>query len=244
MERDTNYYDQEAERYSQKRYPKKDSDFVHFSFKKRKDILIEILGDIIPTHKNTLSLLEMGCADGIVTREIAERFPQLHLVVGSDISQEMIRVAREGTADPRIDFVVRGERSLGIFDIIVEVGVISGPIARDEVSFAYEHLSSGGSFICSIANRRSFRAIFKEQSSLLPSYMTFSEFEELFPSRFSIVQSKSFGLFVPYLWKFPFIGRFFQPFFEFAFLPFLSLFYHERIYCLRKTSAAASDEKQ
>ena len=63
--KDVNFYDKESGTYSDKRYPKIVSSYNQFFFTERLRIVLKMLDKNISEKKN-LSLLEIGCADGIV----------------------------------------------------------------------------------------------------------------------------------------------------------------------------------
>ncbi|NGX46142.1 MAG: Trans-aconitate 2-methyltransferase [Chlamydiae bacterium] len=61
------------------------------------------------------AILDIGCGEGTVTRHIAERIPEGH-VVGIDISEEMISLAIEELRLPNLRFECQGAESFTLQD--------------------------------------------------------------------------------------------------------------------------------
>ena len=132
---------------------------------------------------------------------------------------------------------MRGEEEIPSAQVIVEIGVVAREIMESELRFAYQNLPEGGYYICSIASRTSLRTWFKADESDLVKYLTFSEYETAVESRFEIVNSEVFGIFIPFLWKVPFVARLVQPICEMMFRPFLPSLFHEKIYLMRRRTS-------
>lgn len=231
--KDNNYYNKESSVYSEKRYPKKSKYFVHFLFKKRLKILIKIL-QLITKDKNKLSLLEIGCADGFVSCEIGKNVKGFSEIVGVDISPEMIDVARRNS---NIKFLVRdNEISFDKkFNIIIEVGVLNLVDLSYEFNFVKDNLSNDGFYICSIASRTSlYNKLKLSGENDFKHFLTFREYERKISEFFFIESFISYGLFIPYIWKIPFLAQFFQTVTENVFRKIVPNLFHEKIYILRK----------
>ncbi len=232
MPKDTSYYNKEGSVYSKKRYPDTSTDYVHFFFKKRKDILMRMLRDITTTHPQMSSLLEVGCADGVVIRDIKRRFPQFLRLVGIDVAPSMIAEADRRSAEG-IRFLVRNaQEAYGAFDVVIEVGVVNLTDMETEFNFAKKHMKPGGYYICSLASKTSSRSRLKIPSTDFSNHLSFEEYERALSTHFFIVDQEAYGLFVPFIWKFPLIGRILQPIAETAGKYWTRLF-HEKIYLLQ-----------
>lgn len=234
MSKDTTFYNKEGAVYSAKRYPKEDTDFNHFFFKTRRRILMRLLGDIVRERKGDLSLLEVGCADGVVIREINHKYPTISPLTGIDISPAMIEQARILALGTPIEFFVRGEEAVRLVDIVIEVGVINLTDMDTEIRFALQHLPKGGYYICSLAARTSLRSRFKVAKGDFQNHLTFPEYESILRRHFDIVQAETYGLFIPFLWKVPAVARLVQPICEICFRRFVPALFHEKIYLLRR----------
>ena len=66
------------------------------------------------------AILDIGCGEGTVTRHIAERIPEGH-VVGIDISEEMISLAIEEQRLPNLCFECQGAESFTLQDTFERV---------------------------------------------------------------------------------------------------------------------------
>lgn len=233
--KDTEYYNKESTQYSRKRYPDVSTDYRHFFFKKRLSLLLTILDSISRENKKTL--LEIGCADGVVLLEVDKRNYGFTEMLGTDVSPEMITAAIKNTKSNRISYFVRGEKDLSgkMFDVIVEIGVLNFTDLYEDLDFAREHLDNGGYYICSVASRTSLISKLKpENKKDYRHFMTFSEYEAEFKKRFSVVASAPYGFFVPFLWRLPAVARIVQPIVEFLFRHIFSEIFHEKIYLLKK----------
>ena len=232
MSKDTNYYNKEGAVYSQKRYPELSTDYVHFFFKKRRTILMRILRDILVTHPQMTTFLEVGCADGVIIRDIKNYFPQLTQLTGVDISPSMIAEAIRQS--PRgIDFYVREHDSYGTFDVVVEVGVVNLTDMETEFAFARNNMRPDGYYICSLSSKTSLRSRLKVKSADFSHHLLFEEYERAVLAHFTILKEESYGLFIPFIWKIPFLGRLLQPLAEVVGVACCPMLFHEKIYLLR-----------
>ncbi len=234
MNKDINYYNKEVGAYSSKRYPKVSTDYVHFFFKKRKDILLKFVQIIVSGRTSTLSLLEIGCADGIIIGELEKQYKIFGRLVGLDVSSKMIEEAKNKNSDS-IEFYVRDENiNLGLFDVVIEVGVINLTDLETEFSFAKKHMNDRAYFICSLASRTSLRSRFKIKSSDFKNHLSFEEYEEKLANHFIIIKSERYGIFIPHIWKIPVLARIIQPIIEVIAGLFVPQWFHEKIYLLSK----------
>jgi ubiquinone/menaquinone biosynthesis C-methylase UbiE len=68
-------------------------------------------------------VLDVGCGTGYLLRRIAARAPQAAELVGVDAAAQMVRVAQDATADPRVRFLAGTAEHLpgpgGEFDLVV-----------------------------------------------------------------------------------------------------------------------------
>lgn len=232
MKKDTDFYNKESLVYSEKRYPKIANNFITFFFKKRLDAVIDYLRYI--PKKEELSFLEIGCADGIVIRNILNKNFCFKRVSGMDISPKMIEVAKEIKYKQDIFFFVRDEEKVQKEDIILEVGVLNLIDYKKEFNFVFNHLNTHGFYICSISSKESLFNFIKGAESFPHLEYSYS-YEQEMKKYFEIIKIYPVGLFIPFLWKF---GRF-SLYLQFFFDKVLSLFpsfYHERVYLLRKKS--------
>lgn len=234
MKKDTTYYNHEGRQYSQKRYPTVSTDYVHFFFKKRLEILIELLTRIIPHVSSPASLIEVGCADGVVLRSIQGKFPQIERLVGVDISPDMVEEAKK-QSPKSIEFHVRDREVFGNFDVVVEVGVINLSDFETEILSAKKNLKQEGYFIASLASKTSLRTIlkFNKYNDGFKHLLKFKEYEDILRLHFTIVDAIPYGLFVPFLWKFPRLARIIQPRVEVLMGSISPDLFHEKIYLLK-----------
>ena len=68
-------------------------------------------------------VLDVGCGTGYLLRRLADRVPDAVELVGIDAAAQMVRVAQEATADPRVRFEAGRAEHLpgpgGVFDLVV-----------------------------------------------------------------------------------------------------------------------------
>lgn len=236
MFKDTAYYNKEVSVYSQKRYPETSTDYVHFFFKKRREMLMGLIKKIVSEKCGPLSLLEVGCADGIIIRDIKRQYQEFTRLIAIDIAPSMIEEARSLSHDS-IEFYVRGEEGeLGLFDVVVEIGVINLTDMNTEFRFAIEHLNQDGYYICSLASRTSLLSLLKIKKNHFQNHLSFKEYESEIKKYFTIIDSEVYGIFIPIIWKVPFLGRIIQRIIEKVAKPFVPNLFHEKIYFLQKNS--------
>src|SRR5258706_9235681 len=230
--KDTKFYDRESSAYSKKRYPLVDTDYLHFFFKKRLKILLSYL-DFIPKGKGGMKLLEIGCADGVILRAISEHTESFSEMLGIDISPKMIEVAKSETSDKNISFSLRNYQEIGVFDVILEIGVLNFNDLEKELTFVKRHLKKEGYYICSIASGTSLRARLKSDGDDGSGhFLNFTDYDREFKKHFKILKSTNYGLFIPLLWKISIIAMIVQPIFDNLFELLSSRLLHEKIYLL------------
>lgn len=235
--KDTNYYNAESEIYSQKRYPEKTGNYIHYFFKKRLAIVLSIINEIIAKGDN-FSILEVGCADGVVIRKIEEKFGNKFVQMqGIDLSPLMIEAAKKnGGENSKIKYATRNSdvNSIANFDIIIEVGVINYTDFLTELKFAQKNLQKDGYYILSIAGNDSLMArLGKTKIDAFNNLLNYKDYENKVVEYFDIIKVVSCGFWLPWLWKLPVLARIAQPFFDFLFSSLLPNLFHEKVYLLK-----------
>lgn len=230
------YYDDEANVYSQKRYPARPQNYIQFLFTHRRDIVLSLVERVIGATSAPRSLFEMGCADGVLLRAIDEHYPGAFAqMLGSDVSAPMIEEAKSLTQSPAITYAMRDEITpTGNYACAMEIGV--GAIVLDtpgELALLAGQLMPGGYLLCSIAGRDSIAARWGSTAADRAVLKTYAEYERHIHSLFSIEMARSCGIYVPLLWRVPFLGNLLQPLAELlgGIMPELA---HERVYLLKK----------
>jgi SAM-dependent methyltransferase len=233
------FYDVESSVYSEKRYADKARTYVQYFFNRRLSIVLEAIAAHI-SGKTSLMLLDIGCADGVMTRKIAEAFPaSFSKLVGTDISVPMIEKARMLTHDSRISFFIKGSTrpadvSHQKFDIALGLGYLTSAMFAQEADFVREHLVPGGLYICSFAARGSLRARLKLKGQpYLKDYLSYAGYRSMLSERFEIIDEIPYGLFIPKFWALPSLGRALQPVIDALFTHIVPGLFHEKIYVLR-----------
>jgi SAM-dependent methyltransferase len=232
--KDTKFYNQESGIYSQKRYPQIATDYIHYSFKKRLKIVLGMIEWMIDS-KDKASLLEVGCADGVVVKSINDKFgARLNNIQAIDLSPEMIEAAKKNNSSP-IVFKVR-ENDMKFenkFDIVVEVGVLNYTDILNEFGFAKDNLSRSGFYVLSIAGRDSLMVrLGRNRKDNFNNLLSYAEYEKKIAEYFDIVKIVPCGFWVPKLWKFPPVARIVQPSLDFLFKNLLPDLFHEKVYLL------------
>ena len=98
------------------------------------------------------SVLELACGTGRVTRHLRKRLPLSARLIATDLSPDMLEVARERLQDPSIDFRMADAMDLPFpansFDVVVcQFGLMFLPDKQKGVNEAYRVLKPGGTFI-------------------------------------------------------------------------------------------------
>ena len=231
--RDTDFYNAESVQYSHKRYPKVATNYLQFFFIRRLAIMKKYIRGVVGEKKG-LHLLEVGCADGVITRSLAETFSDNFITfVGIDIAPSMIDVARAATDDPRVSYTIRDAYTAEPVDIIVETGVVNYGSVDEELVFAHMHLKLGGYYILSIAGNNSIYGRLKYDTGL-SDFRPYAIYNKLIKEKFEVVEVVGCGVFIPYLWRMPTLARPLQTFFDWLIGPLWPGLCHEKIYFLRK----------
>ncbi len=238
MIKNTKYYDRESLEYSAKRYPRVNSDYNHFFFKRRLDLLCDLVRGLSNNTSNIISnVLEIGCADGVVVRKLLSDFGFITNFTGIDISMEMIDSANRLNSNKKCKFYLRDSFKFNQkFDLVIEVGVLNLVPLEAEIEFAYDAMDSVGYYICSLANINSLRSKIKFSCNYdgFNNLLTFHEYEKILSSKFVIEKEIPYGLFIPFIWKIPVVARFVQPLAEWLLGRLAVNLFHEKIYLLKK----------
>lgn len=231
--KDSAFYNQESSQYSAKRYPPVATTYIQFFFKERLRLTIEQLKTIVGFKENS-TLLEVGCADGVVLREISKRLDgAFSKLVGIDLAEGMVEQARSRTSDSRSKFFLRGKEVLdGPVDVIVEIGVANYADIDEELRYAYEHLADGGVYILSLAGKDSSNALFGKGIGY-KNFLSYGDYEQKIADVFRIETVIPCGFFVPLLWRIPRVARVVQPVIEKVMATVAPNAFHEKIYVLR-----------
>lgn len=235
MKKNVDFYNKESRLYSEKRYLGPTDNFIKYFFRRRLSILLEFVKREASGHQRGLSLLDIGCADGFVMREICDKnFRWAEKFTGIDTSPQMVEraVAKYG-ADKRFSFFVRGEEPREKYDIVVEIGV---PLSdwREEFRYVLSKLKDDGVYIFSTPGSKNSLYSRIKKDFHVENPMSFKEFDSLVSEFFEVKRVKNYAFFVPFLWRFPRIARIKQPFFE-AILGFVfPKISHEKIFLLKK----------
>lgn len=232
--KDSAFYNQESSQYSAKRYPPVATTYIQFFFKERLRLTIEQLKTIVG-FKEHPTLLEVGCADGVVLREISKRLDgAFSKLVGIDLAEGMVEQARSRTADPRIQFFLREKEVLdGPVDVIIEIGVANYADIDGELRYAQEHLADDGVYILSLAGKGSSNAFFGKGVGY-KNFLSYRDYEQKIAALFRIETVVPCGFFVPLLWRIPRVARVMQPALEKVMVTVAPNAFHEKIYVLRK----------
>lgn len=240
FKRSPTFYDEESKNYSRRRYPKVATDYIQFFFTRRRKLVLELLSEMVQRTEAPRSLVEIGCADGILLRSIQERMPKaFDKLVGIDIAEEMIAVAKDTTDDPAISYEVRKEFMPNRkFTVAMEVGVGELTLKTEaEAEWAAAQLVSGGYFLCGFGGRDSIVARLDKAAARRVHLNTYATYEATLSKYFSIVGVRAHGLYVPFIWRIPFLARIVQPMAEIVGTAFPDLC-HEQLYLLQKLPKA------
>ncbi len=234
--KDTAFYDKASDTYSGIRYPEKSTDYNHFFFKRRLDVTVAalkgIISDMKPRHP---SLLEVGCADGVVLRRVSDVFGNaISTYAGVDISPKMIESAKAKNAGVPLTFSVRDPKEcFAAADIVIEIGVLNYADFDREMGCAEQALPVDGRYICSVAGRGSLWDRLVRVDKGFGNFLTYREYENKIRQRFDIVSIHSVGLRLPIVWRAPVIARLIQPVVEACLALLAPNSFHEKVYVLR-----------
>lgn len=226
------YYDAQSSHYSESRYEGKLDSYIQFVFRRRRAIFLGWMDKLV-SKAAVKTIMEIGCADGILLRNLTHKFPTAFTkLIGMDISEGMLTQARNKTKDQKITYVLRGSEALEKNDLIIELGVHIYEL-RKELEYVSSFLIEGGYFIYSAVSSSSIHTHLKLKhvDYTLPTY---KETEAALSEYFEIIEMRPYGFFVPKLWAVPFIGRLFQSSIDRAMSVLTPDLFHEKIYLLRK----------
>jgi SAM-dependent methyltransferase len=232
--KDTSFYNQESTQYSLKRYPKVAQSYTQFFFNRRLSFAKKYIAKVLLYEKRPLSLLELGCADGIVVREFEQTFPgAFSKIVGVDVSPGMVEEARRQNKSQVAEFFLRQEYANGeVVDVVNETGVINYAGFDQDVAFVENRLKRGGWYVLSVAGTNSLRNTLKGEGDFI-DFRSYREYESLLREKFTIHRAIGCGVFVPHLWKIPALARLLQPIVEVIIGTLIPSWCHEKIYLLR-----------
>jgi hypothetical protein len=93
---DKDFYNYESEQYSRKRYEGITESYGQFLFKNRRKIVLDLLSKVIG-DKQDLLLLDIACADGVISKAIDNSFPNtFSKFVGTEMDFLMMRIKPGG----------------------------------------------------------------------------------------------------------------------------------------------------
>jgi glycosyltransferase involved in cell wall biosynthesis len=229
--KDTAYYNRVSRSYSATRYPVQANTFVQWFFKERLNIVLLMVEKCIE-GRTGLSILEIGCADGVVIRAIYEAFPKTFSIIDAvDISPEMIVAARRNHHDTPIRFEERRKLSPAHYDVIVEVGVLNYTPFVDDLKVIAKLLTPNGRAIISIAGDGSLKNKFSPDRGYL-HFTPYDTYEKDMRSIFHIEKIMPVGFFLPLLWRVASLGRLLQLQVEQIFIRRKPNLFHEKVYTL------------
>jgi SAM-dependent methyltransferase len=229
------YYDKASSGYSDIRYKGITKSFSQYLFKKRRDLFLTLLEGVEKNIPQNATILEIGCADGVLFKAIEEKFPnRFSKLIGMDISPKMIEEATKQNINHKASFFLKDDLPFDKFDVVIELGV--HPFDLDtELSYASEHLKTKGYFFYNLVSSKSFFVKIKlKDKYYVKDYKTYYFYEQFLKKYFVTIRTKVYGLFVPKLWSIPFIARFIQPAVDFVFGHIVPELLHEKIYLLQK----------
>jgi SAM-dependent methyltransferase len=230
------FYDKESTMYSGKRYTVKNT-YVQYFFQTRLNVVKKFLKKILINDRKTV--LDIGCADGVVTRDIFDSFERnIDHMVGVDISSLMISTARQITQSKyKIEYKMKEELTEKDFDIVLAMGYMSLPILEEEIVYLKKHIKTNGIYILTMAGNSSLHAILKVRGKpYFDDFNSYDKYEDALSKHFDILAKRPVGLFIPKLWSVPFIARYLQPFFDSIFRFVVPNLYHEKVYILKLKS--------
>lgn len=237
MLKDTEFYNKASNSYSADRYPAIAHSYTQFFFKRRLALIVDAFKRVILETDKELSVFEIGCADGVVLREIYETFrSNFSYFLGIDLSPKMIEVASRENSDTGIVFKTRDEYyDTKRYDVVVEVGVINYVLdVEREMTYAHSALKDGGHYICSLAGTDSFLHRVKPGEKGYNNFLSYADYESLLRKHFEIQEIIPVGFFVPFLWRIPALARIVQPIVEGILKPLTPNLFHENIYLVKR----------
>src|SRR4051812_16284243 len=117
------FYNQESEQYSRKRYEGETETYFQFLFKRRRQLFLGSVSRIASELHNA-NALEIGCADGVIIKKLLQKLPNsFNTITGIDVSPKMIEEARRTTSDKKARYFLRGEEPQEKYNLVIELGV-------------------------------------------------------------------------------------------------------------------------
>lgn len=201
IKHDTDFYDTESKIYESTRYVVVNKSIIHHIFNKRRSVLGDIFQSL-NNKGNVKEILEVACADGVISKEISKHFPKAH-IIANDISIKMVESAKLNKLE-NVDFYIREEEPEQKYDLIIYVGVIGLTDIEKEVEYTYKHLNDGGVFIVSFDSKYAWMNLFGRGKIHGSHRYTILDYEKKFEKYFEVSERFSYGVFIPHLWKLPF----------------------------------------
>jgi SAM-dependent methyltransferase len=231
MAKDIAYYDAESGQYSKKRYPERAATYVQSFFLRRLALLTGLVCEYACARP--VSLLEIGCADGVILRKLFAALPEaFSSMEGVDISPRMVEAARKLSEGLPMTFAARTE-NIPPRDLVIEIGVLNYvPDFEQDIARLYDSVVLGGRAIISIAGTGSLWHRLKRTGEDFAHFLPYRTYEAALRKRFAIIASEPVGLFIPYLWRLPGIARFIQPTVERMLALVAPGLFHEKVYVL------------
>ena len=243
--KDTEFFDKESPIYSAKRYVEAPTNYTQYFFGRRLKVILDMVAEIaeesrakVAMPEQKLSLLEVGCADGIIMKKIAQDFPtKFASMTGIDISPKMIDVAKR---DPELAGMTFMERKDFVSpagkDVIIEIGTANYADIHEELSFASSNLVTNGFYILSLDGKGSIWSWLVKGKTGYNNFLSYKEYERLISENFEILKVAPVGLFILGIWKVPALARVIQPIKEAVNAKIFPGLFHEKVYLLRKKS--------
>ncbi len=233
MIKDPAFYNKESVQYFAKRYPAVATNYIQFFFKRRLGQTLSQMRGLFG-RSNGLSLLEIGCADGVVMRDIQKKLPAVFSsMTGIDTAKDMIVAATSLDNSHKMKFYIRGEEPMQTYDAVVEIGVANYADFDTELLYARDHLKAKQVYILSIAGKGSLNARLGGGVGY-NNFLSYSEYQNKIRAQFDIKKTIPVGLYIPFIWRVPFIARFIQPIAEIILSRIAPNLFHEKIYILKK----------
>ncbi len=232
--KNADFFNKESSAYSIKRYVEKPISYTQFFFAKRLSVTLKMIGNFVGGKKE-LSLLDIGCADGIVVNEIYVKFPNTFAsLVGIDTAPEMINTASKKYSSRPFVFQTRENFSdISKKNVIIETGVVNYADLSEELEYANSRLEKDGIYIVSLAGTDSLLNRAKKEDNGYRNFLSYAKYEKEIKNKFEIIRAVPVGLFLPFVWKLPTLARLLQPL-EIIFRPISPNLFHEKVYLLRK----------
>lgn len=233
--KDTNFYNEESWQYSSKRYPSVARTYTHFFYKRRLAITKKLISQNLKKLGENPTLLEMGCADGVIVREIEKAFPnRFKKLIGIDIAPQMIGEAKNKNENPHAEFFTREQYlSEELVDLVVETGVVNYAKFDEEIAFAYRVLKPGGLYLLSVAGTGSLLNMLKHEGDF-NDFRSYGEYERLLREKFIVKKVRGCGFFIPFLWRVPVLAQVVQSSIDPLAGNVLPGLCHEKVFLLRK----------